>query len=277
MRRHLWLWVAVGLLAGCVRRGPQDAGREPSVTGAVSEAEFKALHVLRTAAPPAPRGQELEVAGMKAYLSLPPGAKGPLPAVLVIHEWWGLNAHMRHWADRLAANGYAALAVDLYGGEVATTGDRALALLRAVDPARATQALRAAHAFLQEDPRIRAPRTGSLGWCFGGSWALRTAMAIPELDAAVLYYANPVVTDVEALAPIRASVLGIFAARDEVIPPEKPRALREALAAAGVRHRIVEFDGLHGFANPSNEDYVEASAAAAWAETSRFFESHLRP
>lgn len=274
MRWSLLLLGAL-LLGACVRGRSAEVAREPSPTGAVSEAEFKAMHTLREDAAPPRRGQEVEVAGTKAYLSLPEGAKGPLPAVLVIHEWWGLNAHIQHWADRLAANGYAALAVDLYGGKVATTREEAMALVKSVDAARAQEVLKAAHTFLQQDERIRAPRTGSIGWCFGGGWSLRAAMALPELDAAVLYYGNPV-TDPDQLATIQAPVLGIFGTKDASIPPEKVAELRQALDSAGVRHRILEFEAEHAFANPSGGRYDALAASTAWQETSAFLEQHLK-
>ncbi|MCP3062859.1 dienelactone hydrolase family protein [Myxococcus sp. K38C18041901] len=275
MHRHLLLLGVLLLVGGCTRGKPMEVRREPSPTGAVSEAEFKAMHTLREDAPPELKGQEVEVAGTKMYLSLPEGAKGPLPAVLVIHEWWGLNPHIKHWADRLAANGYAALAVDLYGGKVATTSDEALALVKSVDPARAGQTLVTAYKFLQDDSRVKATRTGSLGWCFGGSMSLRTAMLVPELDAAVIYYGSPV-TDVNELSTIKAPVLGIFGTRDASIPLEKVAEFRAALDQAGVPHRIVELDGEHAFANPSGARYNEQSAAMAWAETSMFLEHHLK-
>jgi len=121
---------------------------------------------------------------------LPEGATAPLPAVIVIHEWWGLNDHVRHWADRLAADGYAALAVDLYGGKVATTPDEAMAAMKSVDEAKAKakSMLAAAHRFLADDPRIDAKRRGVIGWCFGGAWSLQHAIAEADLDAAVIYY-----------------------------------------------------------------------------------------
>ncbi|WP_426755726.1 dienelactone hydrolase family protein [Myxococcus sp. Y35] len=275
MRQGLLLLMGALLLGACVQGRAREVLREPSPTGAVSEAEFKALHTLREDAPPKLKGEEVEVAGTKAYLSLPEGAQGPLPAVIVIHEWWGLNDHIRHWTDRLAAEGYAALAVDLYGGKVATTRDEALSLLKAVDPARAQETLEAAHAFLQQDARVKATRTGSIGWCFGGGWSLRTAMALPELAAAVMYYGNPV-TDPQALASIRAPLLGIFGTRDASIPPETLQAFREGLAAAGVRHYLLEFEADHAFANPSGERYDERAAAAAWQQVTAFLDQHLR-
>ncbi|AEI64080.1 dienelactone hydrolase family protein [Corallococcus macrosporus] len=275
MRQGLLLMMGALLLSGCVQGRAREVLREPSATGAVSEEAFKAMHTLRSDAPPSLQGEEVEVAGTQAYLSLPQGAQGPLPAVLVIHEWWGLNPHIKHWADRLAAEGYAALAVDLYGGKVATTREEALALLKAVDPARAQETLRAAHAFLQQDARVRAPRTGSIGWCFGGGWSLRTAMAIPELDAAVLYYGNPV-TDARELAAIQAPVLGIFGTKDPSIPQATVQAFRQALDEAGVRHYILEFEAEHAFANPSGERYDEQAAAGAWQQVAAFLDQHLR-
>ena len=98
---------------------PVDTG----LTGSISEEQFMALHDLTTEKAPAPKGEMIDLAGGRAYLSLPEKAQAPLPGIVVIHEWWGLNDHIKHWADRLAAEGYAALAVDLYGGKVATESE----------------------------------------------------------------------------------------------------------------------------------------------------------
>src|SRR5262245_60636126 len=112
-------------------------------TGDVDEEAFTRLHHLSDREAPPPRGEDIVLDGARAYLSLPDGPP-PHPAVIVIHEWWGLNDHIRHWADRLAAAGYAALAVDLYGGEVAETPERAMELMRAADASEAVRTLRAA-------------------------------------------------------------------------------------------------------------------------------------
>jgi carboxymethylenebutenolidase len=254
---------------------PAEVSREPSPTGAVTEEEFQKLHTLTDAPAPPARGQLVEVAGTQAYLSLPEGAKAPLPAVLVVHEWWGLNAHIQHWADRLAAEGYAALAVDLYGGKVATTSQEAMALMKQVDPERALATLQAAHAFLAQDERVRATRTGVLGWCFGGHQALRTAMAVPELDAAVMYYGQPVV-DPAPLQSIRAPLLAIFGTKDASIPEERVDAFQQALDEAGVRHRVLRFEAEHAFANPSGKRYDARAASAAWQQVQLFLENHLQ-
>nr|WP_128794330.1 dienelactone hydrolase family protein [Corallococcus coralloides] len=276
MKRLTWVLAAALMLGACATSSPAEVARTPSATGAVSEEDFKAMHTLRTDTAPERKGQPVELSdGSKAYLSLPPDAKGPLPAVIVIHEWWGLNEHVQAWADRLAAEGYAALAVDLYHGKVGANPDEALALVKAVDGDQATKTLLAAHAFLKGDPRIQAVRTGSIGWCFGGGWSLRTAMAIPELSAAVIYYGHPV-TDPQQLSTIKAQVLGIFGTKDKSIPPETVRAFEKALDEAGVRSRIVEYDADHAFANPSGARYDERAAAGAWAETSAFLARTLK-
>ena len=150
---------------------PEVARKAPmGWTGILSEDKFKMLHIPTKAEVPPLHGEDIELAGGKAYLSLPIGP-GPFPALVVIQEWWGLNDHIRHWTDRLAADGYAALAVDLYEGHVAETPDDALATMKKVDPARAQAALDAAREFLRTDPRIKATKLGTIGWCFGGGWS----------------------------------------------------------------------------------------------------------
>lgn len=268
----------LALIAACA--GPRQA-TEPGPTsaaehlGPLSEEEFKALHELNPVAPPELHGREIELAGGRAYLSLPAGAQAPLPGVVVIHEWWGLNDHIRHWADRLAAEGYAALAVDLYGGVVAANPDQALAAMQAVDSQRALETLLAAERYLREDAAIRAPSTGSIGWCFGGSMSLQLALHAPELDAAVIYYGGKLVTDAQQLAAIRARVLGIFGSADASIPLEKVKAFQAGLTEAGVRHAIWSFHGEHAFANPSRPSYRQGLAAEAWETTREFLAEAL--
>lgn len=253
---------------------PKPVDTTTGLTGAVSEDEFKKLHELTGEAAPPAKGETIELAGSKAYLSLPEG-DGPFPGVIVIHEWWGLNDNIRHWSDRLAASGYAALAVDLYGGRVATTPDDAMAYMKSVDEAAGAKVVAAAHAFLADDPRVKAPKRGVIGWCFGGAWSLKSAIALPDLDAAVIYYGR-LETDPQKLAPIRAPILGIFGTRDKGIPPSSVKAFDEALKQAGKQAKLHSFDANHAFANPSSARYDHENAAKAWAETSTFLAEHLK-
>lgn len=217
----------------------------------------------------------IEIDGHRHYLSLPKTGKPPFAAVLVIHEWWGLNEHIQHWADRLAADGYAALAVDLYDGKVATTPDAAMAAMQAVDADRARATMLAAYEFLHADPRIAADKRGCIGWCFGGGMALQLALAAPGLDAAVMYYGRPVF-EVERLRQLHAPLLAIFGNLDQSIPPATVDRFEAALREAGCDFRIRRYDANHAFANPSAQAYDQQHAAAAWAEVHRFLADRLR-
>jgi len=239
------------------------------IAGGLTEAEFKALHAAPAGSTVPLKGRDVEVGGAKAYLSLPEGAKSPLPGVVVIHEWWGLNDNVKHWTDRIAADGYAALAVDLYGGTIAKTAEEAMAAIQKVDDVKAHAILRAGHDFLVKDERVRAPRTASIGWCFGGRKSLELALIEPELDGAVVYYGNPIV-DAEMLAPMKAQLLGVFGSRDKSIPVDKVAAFRTALTTAKKNFDVREYDADHAFANPSNPRYDEANADAAWQVTRAF-------
>jgi carboxymethylenebutenolidase len=228
------------------------------------------MHPPPTSAPVPGKGTTIDLAGTKAYLSLPSGT-GPFPAIVVIHEWWGLNANIEHWADRLASAGWAALAVDLYGGVVATEPDAAMAAMKAVDNAKAAATITAAFDFLAKDPRVLATKRAVIGWCFGGGWSLQTALAHPELDGAIIYYGQ-LETDPTKLSAIKARILGIFGTRDKGIPPEKVAEFEAALKQAGVRAEIHSYDAEHAFANPSNPKYDQTSAADAWKHVLAFLE-----
>lgn len=260
------------VLAALVACGHAAApvSHKPADTGAVTEAEFKAMHADPTSNAAKLHGQEFQLAGTKAYLSLPPGP-GPHPGIVVIHEWWGLNGNIEHWADRLASAGWAALAVDLYGGTVATTPDQAMAAMKSVDEAKAAATITAAIDFLKTDPRIAAPKRAVIGWCFGGGWALQTALHHPELDGVIMYY-GMLEQDPQKLAAIKARLVGIFGDKDKGIPPADVDAFEKALETAGVKHDIYRYDADHAFANPSNPHYDEASAGNAWNHVLAFLE-----
>jgi carboxymethylenebutenolidase len=248
----------------------KPAENTPAKTGPLSEAEFKALHAPPTAGPEKVEGETIDIKGTKAYLSLPTG-KGPFPAIIVIHEWWGLNPNIEHWADRLASAGWAAIAVDLYGGAVTTTPDEAMAAMKAVDPVKAKATIKAAIDFAGSDPRIAATKRAVIGWCFGGGWSLQSALAFPELDGAIMYYGQ-LETDPAKLAAFKGKLLGVFGNKDKGIPPEAVAKFDAALSAAKVEHEIHQYDAEHAFANPSNPKYDETSAADAWTHVLAFLD-----
>ncbi|MBM3975560.1 MAG: dienelactone hydrolase family protein [Planctomycetes bacterium] len=264
------------LLAGA--RSGQEPAAKPSHTGRLTEEEFKRLHELSKETPPAPKGVEIKIGDNRAYLSLPEGAKAPLPGVLVVHEWWGLNAHIKHWTDRLAAEGYAAVAVDMYRGKIAEDPDTAGKLYKECtdDRAHMVKVLTEAEAWLRTDERVRAPKTGSIGWCLGGRASQLLAISAPELDACVIYYGGGMTTDKAELAKIKASVLGIFGAQDKSIPLDQVAALRKGLTDRGIRNTVQIYSAEHGFANPSGARYDAKSASKAWDEVSKFLAAELK-
>lgn len=204
-------------------------------------------------------------------------ADAALAAVIVIHEWWGLNDNIRTMTRRLAGEGYRALAIDLYGGAVATTPEEARALVQEATaaPEQATANLEAAYRFLAETHA--APRVASLGWCFGGRMSLQAALAMPDrLDAAVIYYGHLDAATPERLETLQMPILGIFGAEDESIPLEDVRHFEQTLQELGKEVQVYVYDNAgHAFANPSGQNYVEEAAADAWDKTTAFLRTHL--
>ncbi len=210
------------------------------------------------------------------YFSAPADMFEPLPAIIMIHEWWGLNDNIRAMADRLAGEGYIVFAVDLFRGKVASTPGEARVLMMAAveDPEAARENIRAAFNFVSNT--AGAPRIGSVGWCFGGGWSLNTAQLFPEeLDAAVIYYGQ-VTADEELLRPIGAPILGLFAADDAGIKVASVEAFRDALEKLRKNYTVHIYPGVgHAFANPSGRNYDAATADDAWRRTLEFFDLHL--
>jgi carboxymethylenebutenolidase len=210
------------------------------------------------------------------YFSAPADMFEPLPAVIMIHEWWGLNDNIRAMADRLAAEGYIVFAVDLYAGKTASTPSEARALMVDVieDPEPANQNIRAAYEFVTQT--AGAPRVGSLGWCFGGNWSLNTALLFPEdLDASVIYYGQ-VTSDEDVLRTLDTPLLGLFAAEDSGIKLASVEAFRDALERLRKNYEIQIYPGVgHAFANPTGNNYNAAAAEDAWRRTLTFLNLHL--
>ncbi|MEN8185008.1 MAG: dienelactone hydrolase family protein [Myxococcota bacterium] len=213
---------------------------------------------------------------VRGYLARPKG-EGSAPGILLIHEWWGLNDNLRSMARQLAGQGYAALAVDLYGGAVASDPQEARALVGKViaNPEAARENLRQAHGYLSLE--LRAPRIGAVGWCFGGGWSLQTALLLPgELDAAVIYYGR-LETDPDRLRGLDTPLLGHFASEDRAIPVADVRAFEQALEELDKPASIHIYEGAqHAFANPSGTRYDAEAAEQAWQRTLSFFDGTLR-
>ncbi|MCH8865571.1 MAG: dienelactone hydrolase family protein [Proteobacteria bacterium] len=210
------------------------------------------------------------------YFVFPSDMVEPLPAIIVIHEWWGLNDNVRAMADRLASEGYIVLAVDLYAGKTATNAEVARHMMLSVveNSAAAVHNIRRAYAFVSET--AGAPSIGSLGWCFGGGWSLNMAMLFPDdLDATVIYYGQ-ITDDEEKLRPINVPILGLFGADDTGISVQSVRRFEEALERLRKKYEIHIYPGVgHAFANPSGNNYNAEAADDAWMRTLEFFGRNL--
>jgi carboxymethylenebutenolidase len=209
------------------------------------------------------------------HFAAPADVLEPLPALILIHEWWGLNDNVRAMADRLAGEGYMVLAVDLYRGSTASTPEDARQLMLEVveDPETAKVNIQDAYRFLET---AGAPRIASLGWCFGGGWSLTAAQLLPDkLDASVIFYGQ-VTSDEDKLRPISAPILGLFAGNDTGIKVESVEAFRAALQRLRKDHEIHIYPGVgHAFANPTGRNYNAEAAEDAWARTLEFLARHL--
>ena len=210
------------------------------------------------------------------YFSAPADMFEPLPAVIMIHEWWGLNDNIRAMADRLAGEGYIVFAVDLFGGKVASTPAEArILMMDAVEnPEAVADNIRAAFDFVSAT--AGAPRVGTLGWCFGGGISLKAAQLFPEqLDATVIYYGQTT-SDDALLEPIQAPILGLFGADDAGIKVESVEGFRDALQRLDKNYDVHIYPGVgHAFANPTGRNYNTQAAEDAWQRTLKFLELHL--
>ena len=252
----------------------QHDGETPSASGAAAGA--RALDVVSESVTYATVGGR----AVTGTLVRPRGGAADLPGLIVVHEWWGLNDNIRDMAARYATEGYAVLAVDLYGGRAAQTPDAALALVQAAfaAPTETQDNLRQAHAFLAGRG---AARVGVLGWCFGGNQALQAALALPaDIDATVIFYGGNPPADPAPLRALRMPVLGLYGGADTSIPQtavDAVDAFDAALTAADVEHEFHVYPGAgHAFANPSGQSYQPAAAEDAWARATAFLAANLK-
>jgi carboxymethylenebutenolidase len=213
---------------------------------------------------------------LTGYLAQPVDASEPLPGLIVIQQWWGLTDDIKAMARRLAGEGYAALAVDLYDDQVADTPDQARSLVQAAleHPERLEQNVVAAYTYLTDE--LNAPTVGSIGWCLGGTWSLNTALALPtELDAAVIYYGGQITTEGDRLATLQMPIQGHFGALDSRPSPDTVREFESVLDSLGKDAEIYLYANAdHAFASPGDR-YNPDAASLAWERTLEFFNRHL--
>ncbi|MFZ8908461.1 MAG: dienelactone hydrolase family protein [Nitrosopumilaceae archaeon] len=208
----------------------------------------------------------------KGFLAKPI-VDGQYPAVIMIHEWWGLNENIREMAEKLASHGYIVFAVDLYDGQVATTSDEARQLRSSFDDQYWIENMNVATEYVKE--QHSPEKIGSIGWCFGGGQSLNLALNSEDMDATVIYYGS-LVTEQETLSSINWPVLGIFAELDQGIPPQTVNEFESALNELEIPNEIHIYPEVnHAFANPSGDRYAPEASKDAWKKTLSFFEMNL--
>jgi carboxymethylenebutenolidase len=209
----------------------------------------------------------------QGYLAVPAAGKGP--GLLVIQEWWGLVQHIKNVCDRLASEGFTALAPDMYQGQTASEPDGAGKLFMALNIARAEKDLRGAASYL--GPRSSTAKLGVVGFCMGGQLALFAATLNASIGACVNFYGiHPnVKPDYTRLS---GPVLGLYAERDGFVTPQVARDVDAAIRAAGKQSEIHIYPGVdHAFFNDERADvYDKAAAADAWRRTLAFFRTNLK-
>jgi carboxymethylenebutenolidase len=209
------------------------------------------------------------------YLAAPAGQHGP--AVIVLQEWWGLDEHIRSVCDRFAAEGFYALAPDLYRGETTAQPSEAEQKMMAMSMDQVEKDMCGAADHLASQPGVEGPGVGAVGFCLGGGLAIWAAASCPNIAAAVSYY-YVMPHGKPDFSKIKGPVLGHFGTADEFVPLEDARKLESELTDAGVQTTFEYYDGAgHAFFNDTNRlgTYDIEHAEPSWQRTVSFLRSAL--
>jgi len=204
-----------------------------------------------------------------------------VPAVIMIHEWWGINDNIRTMANTLAKQGgYVVLAVDLFNGKSTEDPNQAMQFVNSAknNPQKIISNLKDAVSYLSSLPFVNSSKIASIGWCFGGGQSLQLALHSEDhpLVATILYYGTPLVINKTDLTKIKTPILGIFGDQDKSIPLSKIKSFESALSQEGIEHQIYVYKGLgHAFANPSGANYASKQTSDAWEKTIVFLKKYF--
>lgn len=211
-----------------------------------------------------------------AYLAQPKGP-GPHPAMLMIHEFWGLNKEITELADKLAAEGYVVMAVDTYRGATTKLIPRAIYLVTNTPEERVMQDLQGAFDYLSVQSFVAKTRIGVMGFCYGGGMSLRFGVRNPNLAATLVYYGSPITDPAKlgALNTTKGPVLGVFGEQDASPAPTAANAFKATLDQAGIKNKITIYPGVgHAFVQPST--IGSGSAQQAWQDTLQFLNDNVK-
>lgn len=212
---------------------------------------------------------------VRAYVAAPPG-EGPFPAVIMIHEFYGLNQSIVGKAQGLAEEGYVVVAPDTFRGSTTRWIPRAIFQVITTPPERVNQDLDSVFAWLAAQPNVRADRIAIMGFCYGGRTSLLYSLHNPNLAATAIFYGS-LVTDTNVLKQLPGPVLGIFGGADQSIPLEQVRAFEAALQQAGVPHEITIYENQpHAFVTDIESIRAGGVQGQAWAQLLSFLDRSLR-
>lgn len=213
---------------------------------------------------------------LRAYLAKPQG-DGPFPAVLLVHEFFGINQDITQKADLLAQQGYLVLAVDAYRGNTSPLVPRAVWLVLTTPQEHIRADIDAGFQYLAASPDVDAARIGALGFCFGGTQVMHLATRNPSLAATVIYYGNGPITSPQALGVMGQSgpVLGIYGEQDAGIPLDQVRAFEQAMNSRRVSNQVTIYPGVgHAFVHMDTLS-GPGPAQDAWNQMLGFLEQAL--
>jgi carboxymethylenebutenolidase len=208
---------------------------------------------------------------LSGYLALPEGS-GRFPAVLMIHEWWGLNHDTTELADALAEEGFVVLAADAFRGSTAQTPGDARQQVTGTPTSQIAADLDSALDYLKSHPRVDSDRVASLGFCFGGTQSMYMGTRRPDLAGVVIFYGGGPITDAGQIGQMRDAgpVLGIYGREDGGIPVESVRAFAEAMTDNEVENTVTIYPGVgHAFVK-SNTYRNGQTAERAWNQAVDF-------
>ncbi len=221
---------------------------------------------------PAADGTEI-----RGYLAIPEGP-GPFPAVILIHEWWGLNEDTTILADALSREGFIVLAADAFRGKVAREAAEARKQTTETPAAQIASDLDAAHRFLAGHPRVRRDKIAVWGFCFGGTQSMRMGARNPGLAAVIIFYGGGPFQNASDLGNMDKAgpVLGIYGEKDQGIPVEQVRKFETALKERGIQHTISIYPGV-GHAFVKSTTYNKGGAPEqAWKQAVEFLKANLK-
>ncbi len=250
-------------LTSCGDSTPAKTTKGDDMAQFAKDPKFKEAHETPAALEHEEKGKMISFAGTDGTAAQAYALQTATPSkkyLFVIHEWYGLNDHIKREAERLfeAVPNTNVMALDLYDGQVADNREDAGKMMQAVKEERAEAIIKGALAHAGTEARV-----ATVGWCFGGGWSLRSSILAGDQGAGcVIYYGMPV-QKADQLVPLKADILGIFAEKDGWITPKVVQDFEALAKATGKEIAVHQFDAEHAFANPSSPRYNEAAATAA--------------